>query len=67
MNRRGPGSFVIGDYWSPEAGEILAALQTSPAGLAGREAAHRLALHGSNTVESGEVASALRLFLAQFS
>lgn len=53
-------------YWSKDAAELLAALQTTPQGLSQREAEQRLERLGENRVAAREEASAWRLLLRQY-
>ena len=53
-------------FWAREPEELLAALQASPDGLTGKEAAARLARDGPNTVGHPRRAGGWRLLLSQF-
>ena len=55
-----------GAYWSLEANELLRRLKSSASGLAGSEAASRLAKFGRNTPASKSNASALIVLARQF-
>lgn len=55
-----------GAYWSIETNELLRRLETSASGLAGSEAASRLARFGRNTPASKSSTSALIVFARQF-
>jgi Mg2+-importing ATPase len=56
----------VSEYWSQPVESLLAALETSSAGLSAAEASSRLSQYGPNVLEARETASALRLFLKQF-
>ena len=53
-------------WHSLDGAQALAALDATPAGLTGMEAARRLALHGPNAIPEGKRASLLAVFGRQF-
>lgn len=57
----------INNYWSKEPAQILEQLQTTKDGLTNDEAAGRLKQYGLNSFSAKKQASALKLFLSQFS
>jgi Mg2+-importing ATPase len=53
-------------YWSLPASELLSGLRSAPTGLAGDDAAQRLAAYGPNSLKVRRRATAFGLFLDQF-
>jgi len=61
-----PNGGRVQAYWCRDAGELLAALGTSRAGLTQREADARLARYGENSVAASQTTTTARLLLRQF-
>ena len=53
-------------FWSRSAPELIAALETTPKGLAGREPADRLSRWGPNVIAAQTEAAAIKLLARQF-
>lgn len=53
-------------YWCRDVGELLAALETTAAGLGQQEADARLAVYGENSVSASQTMTTAKLLLRQF-
>lgn len=63
---RTPTSNPLEAYWGRSGADLFAALNSSAAGLSGKEAALRLRTYGQNRLESTTIVRPLQLFAQQF-